>query len=50
MYKSCEDYNGYYKQECESIVALDGYSCVFQSPNCVKVHKSCSDALSEDEC
>ena len=50
MYSACENYLGYYKQECEAIVTLKGTSCVFQSPNCISIIKSCSEALNYIDC
>jgi len=50
MYKTCEDYNGYFKQECEAIIPLNGYSCVFQSPSCISVPKTCPEGLINLEC
>ena len=50
MYKDCDSYNGYYKQECETIVPLDGTNCVFQSPKCVATPKTCSEGLIKEEC
>ena len=50
MYKTCEDYNGYYKQECETIIPLNGYNCVFQSPSCKSIPKTCSEGLVYYEC
>ena len=50
MYSACENYIGYYKQECEAIVTGKGTTCSFQSPNCLSIFKSCSEALNSDEC
>jgi len=50
MYSACENYIGYYKQECEAIVTGRGTTCSFQSPNCLSIFKSCSEALNSDEC
>ena len=50
MYSACENYIGYYKQECESIITMRGTTCVFQSPFCISISKSCSEALNSDEC
>lgn len=44
-YKSCNNYLGYFKKECENIILLNGNKCIFQSPQCLEYPKVCSEGL-----
>ena len=49
-YKTCENYLGYYKAECQSIIQINGKKCLYQSPQCQSYDKECSEGLIAQEC
>ena len=49
-YKTCEDYIGNNKANCEAIIQFNGKKCVFDSTGCKPYNKICSEATSVEEC
>ena len=49
-YKTCENYIGYLKNDCEKIIQINGKKCQFVDGFCKSFNKLCSEGISQIDC